>query len=156
MGEETKLASAAALDLRDQLALHADHLRDPAEVMSPERMGAARPTRHAFGRSLLRRAFSQGWTTTTTRFDVDPDGRGEVGYRIDAEGYRFTFVAFLQTLPEAAHSDRVIAERWEIAAALVEGDIADDGWEALRTQVCAQEEGRFCLLYTSPSPRDRG
>ena len=143
MGDDTKLASEEAVGLRDQLSLHAGNLRDPAEVMSPDRMGAARPTRHAFGRSLLRRAFSQGWRTATTRFDVDPDGRGEVGYQIDAEGHRFTFVAFLQTLPEEAHTDRVIAQRWEIAAALVEGDVADDGWEALRTQVCAQETGRF-------------
>ena len=120
-----------------------DRLREPAAVMSPERMGAARPHRHSFSRSLLRRAFSRHWSAQTVRFDVEDDGQGEVVYRIDAEGYIFTFVAFLQTLPEDAHTDRVIAERWEIAATLVEGDVDDSRLATLREHVCAQEDGRF-------------
>lgn len=142
MGEHTLMASSS-IDIADQLAAPGLVLRDPAIVMRPESMGAARPTRYAFSRSLLRRAFERGWTAKTIRFDLDADGQGEVGYEIDAEGHRFTFVAFLQTLPEGAHTDRVIADRWEIAAALVEGHVGEQRWANLREQVRAQETGRL-------------
>ena len=134
---------ASTTVIGEALASHRDTLRDPAVVMSPSRMGAARPTRHAFSRSILRRAASRGWTAKTVRFALDADGQGEVGYVIDAEGYRFTFVAFLQTLPEDDHTDRVIANLWEIAAALVEGDVDEDRWAELRSNVPAQEDGRL-------------
>ena len=143
MSGTTQTSLSEVGNLGDALVARRDQLREPTAVMSPERMGAARPNRYSFSRSLLRRANARGWSAETVRFDIDVDGQGDVAYRIDAEGYRFTFVAFLQTLPEDAHTDRVIAERWEIAATLVEGDVDDErhGW--LRQHVCAQEDGRF-------------
>ena len=136
-------ALASTTEIGEALAAQRDTLRDPSVVMSPTRLGAARPTRHAFSRSVLRRAKAQRWTAETVRFDLDADGEGEVGYVIEAEGHTFTFVAFLQTLPEDAHTDRVIADRWEIAAALVEGEVDEVRWAALRANVPAQEDGRL-------------
>lgn len=143
MMERAPSAPVGGTDLASELAFRWDDLRDPAVVMSPEVMGAARPTRYAFSRSLLRRAFTRGWTSKTVRFDLDDRGQGEVGYEIEAEGRLFTFVAFLQTLPEDAHTDRVIADRWEIAAALVEGHVGERRWTHLRNNVRAQEAGRL-------------
>lgn len=122
---------------------HSSALRDPAVVMAPERLGAARLTRYSFSRSVLRRAHSHGWQTSVVRMDLDADGQGEVAYRIDAEGYVFHFVAFLQSLPESAHTDRVIADRWEVAAALHEGDLTESVWAHLRENVPQQERGRL-------------
>ena len=118
-------------------------LRDPNVVMAPERLGAARLTRYAFSRSLLRTVHSHEWTVQTARLDLDDEGQGEVAYRVEADGHVFHFVAFLQALPEEAHTDRVIADRWEIAAALVEGEIDEPRWTYLRSQVPAQEKARL-------------
>ncbi len=132
-----------SVDLSSELQANAHELRDPDVVMAPERLGAARLTRYAFSRSLLRRVHNAGWVVSTVRFDMDRFGHGEVAYRIEAEGHTFHFVAFLQTLPEDAHTDRVIADRWEIAAALVEGELDAETWDVLRAEVPAQERARL-------------
>ena len=110
--------------------------------MAPERMGAARLTRYCFSRTALRRAVAGDWRIEPVVIKLDAVGQGEVVYRIDAQGHAFHFVAFLQTLPESAHTDRVIADRWEIAAALVEGEVTDERWAQLRANVPDQEHGR--------------
>lgn len=134
---------AVDVELTQQLSDNAGLLRDPDVVMTPARLGAVRLTRYAFSRSVLRRAHAQGWETSIVRFDLDVEGQGEVAYRVDAEGHVFHFVAFLQALPESAHTDRVIADRWEIAAALIEGDLTEVMWAHLRQNVPEQERGRL-------------
>ncbi len=110
--------------------------------MAPERMGAARLTKYCFSRTALRRAVAGGWRIGRELVALDDAGRGEVAYRIDAGGHTFHFVAFLQTLPESEHTDRVTAQRWEIAAALVEGELTSERWAQLRANVPDQEHGR--------------
>ena len=39
---------------------------------------------------------------------------------------RFSFVVFTTTIDESAHTDRVIADRWEVAGVLVDGDVDDE------------------------------
>lgn len=129
----------ADLDLR----LEAVEPRAPAVVMQPEMLGAARPTRHSFSRSLLRRAAAAGWRFSRPRFEMDERGEGHAVYRVDAEGYTFSFVAFTQTLPEGDHTDRVIADRWEICAALIEGTPDDELLDVAKAQVPQQEDGRL-------------
>ena len=97
--------------------------RDPSVVMDPERLGAARLHRYSFNRMMVRRAASAGWSIIPVRRELDDAGRGEVAFRIDAEGHVFHFVAFTTTLDESEHTDRVISERWEITAALIQGDL---------------------------------
>ena len=120
----------------------ADELRDPDVAMAPERLGAARLTRYCFSRTTLRRAVDEQWRIELAHADLNDGGEGEVAYRIEACGHVFHFVAFLQSLPESAHTDRVIADRWEIAAALIEGELDDDRWAQLRANVPDQEHGR--------------
>ncbi len=122
----------------------ADAQPRPADlVMQPEMLGAARPTRYAFSRTMLRRAQANGWQFSRPRFEMNDTGEGLAVYQVDAEGHTISFIAFTQTLPEDAHTDRVIAERWEICAALVDGAADDTVVEHARQHVTRQEEGRL-------------
>ena len=111
--------------------------------MQPAVMGAARLTRYSFSRTMLRRAAQGGWRARRVRFDIDGRGHGEAVYEIDAGGHRLRFIAFTTTIDESEHTDRVIAERWEISAALVEGEPSGEFLQMLRHQVPRQEAGRL-------------
>ena len=115
--------------------------RPPEEVCSPRRLRAARPTRHSFAPSMLRRAAREGWTVQIERWDIDRDGRGEAVYRVDAEGHALRFVAFSQVIDESERTDRVIAERWDVSAALIRGDLDPRRLATLRREVPRQEYG---------------
>lgn len=130
-------------DLQANLQLRRGELREPALVMRPETLGAARLTRYSFSRTMLRRAVRDGWQAKRNRLELNENGEGEAVYQVDCGSYRFHFVAFTTTLDESEHTDRVIAERWEIAAALVEGDLTADFMEMLRSEVPQQESGRL-------------
>ena len=113
-------------------------------TMQPAVMGAARLTRYSFSRTMLRRAARDRWRARRVRLDLDDRGHGEAVYEIDTGDHRLSFVAFTTTIDECEHTDRVIAERWEVSAALVEGEATSgDFGELLRRQVPQQEAGRF-------------
>ena len=118
-------------------------MRPPKVVMQPTMMGAARLTRYSFSRTMLRRAARDRWRARRARFDVDGRGHGEAVYEIDAGGHKLSFIAFTTTLDESEHTDRVVAERWEVTAALVEGAPSGEFLAELRRQVPQQEAGRF-------------
>ena len=137
-------ALAAAEDrLQGELDLRKPRLRPPGVVMQPAMMGAARLTRYCFSRTMLRRAAKDRWRARRVRFDIDGRGRGEAVYEIDAAGRRLSFVAFTNTIDESEHTDRVIAERWEVTAALVDGQPSGEFLDLLRHEVPRQEAGRF-------------
>ncbi len=117
--------------------------RESAVVMNPERLGAARLHRYSFNRMMIRRAVAAGWSITIAREALDDEGRGEVAFRVEAEGHVFHFVAFTITLDESEHTDRVISERWEITAALIEGELDPDTLDRLRASVPHQEDARL-------------
>ena len=117
-------------------------LRPPELVMSPRWTGAVRQTRYSFSRSLIRRAFRDGWGIEATKVDLDAEGRGEVEFRIDTDTHQFHLFAITQTLDESLHSDRVIAGQWEVAAALWEGPLTDPDRRQLRAEVPLQERSR--------------
>ncbi|WP_198588433.1 hypothetical protein [Geodermatophilus chilensis] len=115
--------------------------RPAAEVMAPERLGAARATRHSFTASLLRRAVQQGWTVTVERWAVDSDGVGEAVYRVDAEECTLRFVVLSTVIEERLRTDRVIASAWDVTAALVDGPLDAARMEHIRAEVPRQEQG---------------
>ena len=129
--------------LQAELGLRASRLRPPATVMQPVMMGAARLTRYSFSRTMLRRAVHGRWRARRSRFEVDGRGRGEAVYELEAGDHRFSFIAFTTTIDESEHTDRVIAERWEVSAALVEGEPTGEFLDLLRREVPLQESGRF-------------
>lgn len=118
-------------------------LRSPNQVMRPEWMGAVRLTRYSFNRMLIRRAFADHWRIETLSVDLDAEGQGEVIMRVTIGESVFHFVALTVTIDESEHTDRVIAERWEITATLSEGELTDDLLSMLRTEVPLQEKGRL-------------
>ena len=116
----------------------------PAEiVMKPASLGAVRMTRFSFSRSMIRRAFTNQWEIKLMVVDFDEFGRGHIIYRILAEEKLFHFVAFTSTIDEALHTDRVIADVWDVTAALVEGEIDNDLLQFLRDEVPKQELSRL-------------
>ena len=114
-------------------------LRSPEKVMRPSVMGSARLTRFSFSRSMIRRATSNNWKATRSSIELDEYGRGRIIYRVEAEGHVFHFVAFTTTIDESQHTDRVIADAWEISAALIEGEITQDLLDFLTEEVPKQE-----------------
>lgn len=117
-------------------------LRDPAVVCDPQRLGAVRLTRHSFTASLLRRAAACRWQVRLPRWRLDIRGRGDACYEVHAEGHVFCFVVFSQVLDENERTDRVIASRWDVTAALVDGPVDERRLRVIREQVTRQEDGR--------------
>lgn len=129
--------------LQAELFARRSRLRPPQVVMQPAMMGAARLTRYSFSRTLLRRAARDGWKAQRVRFDVDEQGHGEAVYQVDAGGWLLSFVAFTTTIDETEHTDRVIADRWEVTGALVDGEPTGGFLSLLRREIPRQESGRF-------------
>lgn len=116
--------------------------RSADEALDPVEMGAARYSRHSFARSFLRAAAAQRWTVSTQTWDVDTRGGGGVVYRVDAGDHVLHFVAFSTTLADDQRTDRVIAEAWDVTAALVDGEVPAARLAELRAEVPRQEQGR--------------
>ena len=133
----------AELHLRAELQRRRTEVRSPEVVMRPAMLGAARLTRYSFSRMMLRRAAADGWKAWRKVFDIDAEGRGEAVYELDTGSRKFSFIAFTTTISEDQHTDRVVADGWEISAALFEGVPTRDDLDILRYQVPLQESGRF-------------
>ena len=129
--------------LDEALAERRHELRSPEVVMAPRQLGAARLTRYSFSRTLLRRAAREGWQARLVELDMDAEGRGHAIYRTEAGDRVFDFVAFTTTVDESLHTDRVIAEAWEVCGALVDGAVDADYLEVLRREVPRQEDARL-------------
>ncbi|MCZ2403012.1 hypothetical protein IV498_07395 [Paenarthrobacter sp. Z7-10] len=117
-------------------------LRAPEAVLCGSDMNGAWGTRHSFARTMLRRAASHQWRVTKSRLELDELGRGTAVYTIDAEGYSLKFIAFCQALEESERTDRVIANAWDVTAALIEGVLSPEREAELRRNVTVQEQGR--------------
>ncbi|MEM7113786.1 MAG: hypothetical protein AAF614_15225 [Chloroflexota bacterium] len=117
-------------------------LRPPEIVMQPRRMGAIWASRISFARQLVLRVQRGQWRVERAKWELDDDGRGEVIYRVQTPQQAFHFVLFSTKLAEDERTDRVIAERWDAAAALCEGEMSEVRLAQLRANVPKQEYGR--------------
>ena len=118
-------------------------LRPAETVMKPASLGSVRMTRFSFSRSMIRRAFLNKWEIERQVVNFDELGQGHIIYRIFAEGKLFHFVAFTSTIDESLHTDRVIADVWDVTAALVEGEVNEDLLQFLKNEVPKQESSRL-------------
>lgn len=118
-------------------------LRPPDQVMAPSSFGSVRPTRYSFSRTLLRRAARDRWTVSETKADLNDKGEGEVVFEVSIGAETFSFFALTKTIDESSHTDRVIAERWEISAVLCEGNLDGPLLDKLRHEVPLQENARL-------------
>lgn len=115
----------------------------PADVvLDPDEMGTARYTRHSFNRAFLRAAARERWAVDRTVWELDGSGRGRFAYRMQTPTHRFHLVGFSQVVDESQRTDRVVAEVWDVTAALVEGELTGPRLAALAAEVPRQEAGR--------------
>lgn len=138
----TVLARASSVEPPDPTAVAA-LMRPPEEVMRLARLGAFHQTRLSFARTLVRRMGRERWRFSAPLQDLDADGYGTVVYRIDTPAGPLSFVAFSNPLTPEERTDRVIAERWDTAFALVAGPVDGTDIARLRVEVPRQEAGRF-------------
>jgi hypothetical protein len=107
------------------------------------RLGSFHPTRLSFTRTLIRRMARERWRVTRPILELDDDGYGTVVYQAAAPAGTVSLVCFSNYLAPEDRTDRVIAEQWDSAFALVDG-VADRALiERLREQAPRQEAGRF-------------
>ena len=116
--------------------------RSPSTVMSPARLGAMHQTRLSFVRTLLRKIASQHWQVDIKEWHLCPRGFGHVIYRLCTPNHVYHFVAFCNEIADEERNDRVIAEKWDVTFALIEGDITAELMTQLRDNVPRQEAGR--------------
>ncbi len=118
-------------------------LRPPSLVMNLERLGALHQSRLSFMRTLVRRIMKERWQITPSLFQLDQEGYGTVIYKVVAPHGVFNFVLFSNYLSPEERNDRVIATKWDLTMALVEGDVDEIYLEKLRQNVPKQEAGRL-------------
>jgi len=134
-------------------------LRPASQVMKLERLGAYHQSRLSFMRTLVRRIFRERWKIEPSVFNLDDDGYGTVVYEVQAPHGLFSFVLFSDYLSPDERNDRVIATKWDLTMALVEGKVDQTYIEQLRENVPKQEAGRvdarvFVLSRANRSARN--
>jgi len=127
--------------------------------MDLERLGSFHQSRLSFMRTLVRRVFKERWKISPSVFDLDNDGFGTVVYKIEAANATFSFVIFSTYISDDERNDRVIATKWDLTMALVEGEVDHQYIEQLRLNVPKQEAGRvdsrvFVLSRANRSARN--
>ncbi|MES1937250.1 hypothetical protein [Salinisphaera hydrothermalis] len=130
-------------------------LRPARQVMQLPRLGSLFQTRLSFTRSLVRQMLAERWQIETQRFALDDEGYGEAVYRIQTPGGIYSFVLFSRYLDPALRSDRVIAQQWDLAFALCEGELMADDIEQLAANVPRQEAGRCSARVLTLSRANR-
>ena len=117
-------------------------LRPASEVMELPRLGRLHASRISFIRTIVRKFMRERWRVECLRFDLDRDGYGTVIYRVETTEHTYNFVLFSRHLDPSQRTDRVIANAWDCAFALVQGDVDEQRLERLRENVPLQEDGR--------------
>lgn len=99
--------------------------------MTPERLSAQKPTRVSFARLLLSKMIRERWSIYPVSVDLDEDGRGRLVYRIRTAERDLHVLVLSDKLPREEQSDRAIATRWDMALALIEGELTDERAERI-------------------------
>ncbi|MCJ8339441.1 MAG: hypothetical protein MJK10_13310 [Pseudomonadales bacterium] len=110
--------------------------------MDVERLGAMHQSRLSFMRTLMRRIMRECWQIEIDKLALDEQGYGTVIYRIKTPNRVYSFVIFSEYLADEDRNDRVIASKWDLTMALVDGVIDDTYLQMLRENVPKQEAGR--------------
>ena len=134
-------------------------LRPENQVMDLERLGSFHQSRLSFMRTLVRRVFKERWKISPSLFELDNNGFGTVVHTVEAANATFSFVIFSDYLSDDERNDRVIATKWDLTMALVEGNVDAQYIEKLRQNVPKQEAGRvdsrvFVLSRANRSARN--
>lgn len=116
--------------------------RKPVIAMDAQELGTARATRHSFSRALTRTALAGNWKFSRRIWNIDNSGSGTAVYRVDIGDHPVELVLFSQVISEDMRIDRVIAQDWDVTAALLDHEASSEEISALSAHVTKQEEGR--------------
>jgi hypothetical protein len=117
-------------------------MRNPSNLMRPERLAALQPSRVSASRALVARAMKGRWKITRTQFDLDDRARGVACYRIEAGGWDFSFPVFSFEPSNKMRTFRIIGRSWDMMGALVEGRISAPDMEQTRQEMPKLYHGR--------------
>ncbi len=117
-------------------------MRDPAVLMRPERLAALQPSRVSASRALIARAMKRRWKITRTRFDLDERARGVACYRIEADGWDFSFPVFSFEPSGQMRTFRIIGRSWDMMGSLVEGRISQADMDMTQQEMPKLYHGR--------------
>jgi len=126
------------VDPYDQFRL----MRDPASLMRPERLAALQPSRVSATRALIARAAKNRWKVTRTQFDLDERARGTACYRIEGDGWEFSFPVFSFEPSGKMRTFRIIGRSWDMMGSLVEGRISARDMQHTREEMPKLYHGR--------------
>lgn len=138
---------------------HALPLRPASQVMDLERLGSIHQSRLSFMRTLVRKIMRERWSIDISRFELDEQGYGTFVYTIETPNKTYSYVIFSNYLAPEDRNDRVIASKWDLTMALVDGEVDDTYLAFLRANVPLQEAGRvdervFVLSRANRSARN--
>ncbi|MGR5078603.1 hypothetical protein [Photobacterium swingsii] len=117
-------------------------MRSADVVMVPERLGAMHQNRISFVRTMIRKMAQQQWQVTQHEWQLCPQGFGHVIYKLVTPHHVYHLVVFCDHIADDERNDRVIAEKWDVTFALLQGDVDVALLERLRANVPLQEAGR--------------
>lgn len=118
------------------------NMRNPQIVMAPQRLGAMHPNRISFVRTLIRKMVQNKWQVTKHDWQLSAQGFGHVIYKLATPHHIYHLVIFCNDIKDEDRNDRVIAEKWDVTFALVQGEVTDHSLAQLRANVPLQEAGR--------------
>ncbi|MBC7003139.1 hypothetical protein BIZ37_11280 [Photobacterium sp. BZF1] len=117
-------------------------LRLPEVVMAPERLGAMHQNRISFVRYFIRQMAQKKWQVSQHDWQLSPEGYGHAIYRLETQQHQYHLVVFCDEISDEERNDRVIAEKWDVTFALIQGEVDKSLLERLRANVPLQEAGR--------------
>lgn len=135
-----------------------NRLRDPAELMQPQRLASLKQTRLSFARLLMEKMIDEEWDVRPTRMDLDDRGVGRVVYTIETPDRLFSFGIFSHASGDEANTDRIIAEDWDMWGFLCEGRATPELMDAQYEQLPHVREGRATsdiLIWTRANRSSR-
>ncbi|MFJ3671418.1 hypothetical protein ACIPSE_33640 [Streptomyces sp. NPDC090106] len=111
-------------------------------LLAPDRLALLPPTRLSAGRALVNRMVREHWRIECLEFDVDPDSRGRVRYRVHTPSGPLDFVAFSSTPKLEGRTSRIVGTDWDMTGALFDGTADDTDLETTRTELPKLYGGR--------------
>lgn len=127
---------------RETYRFDSESLRDPAELMQPERLAALKQTRLSFARLMMEKMTDEQWEISRSRGGYDENGVGRAVYSIETPSRRFSFGVFSHESGEGEHTGRIVAEDWDMWGFLCEGDPSPELMDAQFEELPKVREGR--------------
>jgi hypothetical protein len=132
-------------------------LRDPSELMQPERLSSLKQTRLSFARLLMEKMVTEEWEITVERSDLDARGVGRLVYSIETPSRRLSFGVFSHD-PAGENTDRIVADNWDMWGFLCEGRAPPERMDAQFEELPNVREGRAnsdILIWTRANRSSR-